>query len=494
MNVKRKVGIANCIAYGVGDMYGGGAFFLISTFSMYFFINVAGLSPFLAGLIPGLGKVWDAVSDPLMGYISDRTKSRFGRRRVYFLVAIVPVFATFALLWVPSPFQGQLATFAFYFIAYLLFYTVTTMTMVPYSALCAEMTEDFAERNRLSGTRMVFSVLATMIVAIFAERIIKSSADPAAGHLAMGLVFAVLYALPWIFVFFGTWELPSRAAAEDEETGPLAVFRNFGTIFRNRSFRVHILMYIAAYTSMDVVMAWLKFYLNDVLQKPGILSTGLAVMIVCEMVMLPAYVALANRKSHGTALITGFAVWFVGMGVFAFHTPETSNTVILLNCALIGAGLSAAVSIPWSILPFVTDVDTLITGKRRAGTYAGAMTLIRKLIQGLLVLPTLGLVLTLIEYRPATGPETVVQTAKTLGLMKLFFIATPMVCIALGIVASLRLAINKKTHRIMMEEIGRLEKGGRKEDAAAETKEICERLSGHPYESLMPGQGDDHRA
>ncbi|HQL32094.1 MAG TPA: MFS transporter, partial [Treponemataceae bacterium] len=124
MNVKRKVGIANCIAYGVGDMYGGGAFFLISTFSMYFFINVAGLSPFLAGLIPGLGKVWDAVSDPLMGYISDRTKSRFGRRRVYFLVAIVPVFATFALLWVPSPFQGQLATFAFYFIAYLLFYTV----------------------------------------------------------------------------------------------------------------------------------------------------------------------------------------------------------------------------------------------------------------------------------------------------------------------------------------------------------------------------------
>ncbi|HQL33335.1 MAG TPA: hypothetical protein PK969_08775, partial [Treponemataceae bacterium] len=92
------------------------------------------------------------------------------------------------------------------------------------------------------------------------------------------------------------------------------------------------------------------------------------------------------------------------------------------------------------------------------------------------------------------GPETVVQTAKTLGLMKLFFIATPMVCIALGIVASMRLAINKKTHRIMMEEIGRLEKGGRKEDAAAETKEICERLSGHPYESLMPGQGDDHRA
>jgi len=360
------------------------------------------------------------------------------------------------------------------------------MTMVPYSALCAEMTEDFAERNRLSGTRMIFSVLATMIVAVFAERIIKSSADPAVGHLSMGLVFAVIFAVPWILVFLGTWEMPSRQAVGDEDSGALAVFKNFGTIFRNKSFRTHILMYIAAYTSMDVVMAWLKFYLNDVLRKPGILSSGLAVMILCELAMLPAYVALANKKSHGTALIAGFAVWFAGMGIFALHTPETPNPMILVNCALIGAGLSAAVSIPWSILPFVTDVDTLITGKRRAGTYAGAMTLIRKLIQGLLVLPMLGLVLTLIEYRPATGAEQVVQTAKTLAAMKFMFIATPMLFIVIGIAASTRFRINKKTHRIMINEISRLENGGSKTDVPEETKEVCERLSGHPYKELMP--------
>lgn len=100
---------------------------------MYFFINVAGLSPLLAGLIPGLGKVWDAVSDPWVGYISDNTKSKFGRRRVYFLFAIIPILISSTLIWLPVHFDNQLYTFILYFIAYLFFYTVSTMTMVPYS-------------------------------------------------------------------------------------------------------------------------------------------------------------------------------------------------------------------------------------------------------------------------------------------------------------------------------------------------------------------------
>lgn len=484
----RKVRFINQLAYGIGDIYGGGSFFLISTFSMFFFINVAGLSPMLAGLIPGLGKIWDAVSDPWMGYITDNTKSRFGRRRVYFLAAIIPIVISSTLIWLPVRFDNQFYTFLFYFFAYLFFYTVSTMTMVPYSALCAEMSTDFAERNRLSGTRMIFSVFSTMAVALFAERIIRSMDDPGMGHLYMGFVFACLFALPWIFVFLGTWELPVKKTVGDEAGG---IFGNFGTIFRNRSFRVHIVMYIAAYSTMDIVMAWLKFYLTDYLGKPGILSMGLAILILTELVMLPLYIMLANRKGHGAALVTGLSVWGVAMILFAFHTPATPSPVILANCCLIGAGLSAAVVMPWSMLPFVTDVDTLITGKHRAGTYAGAMTLIRKLIQGAFVLPLLGLLLTLISYRTPDAEEirskaVILQSPGTLQAMKFLFIGMPLVMIAVGIAASFFFRINKSTHAVMMGEIRRLDAGGKRENVDPAVRAVCETLSGHSYGDLYP--------
>jgi len=362
------------------------------------------------------------------------------------------------------------------------------MTMVPYSALCTEMSEDFKERNRLSGTRMVFSVFSTMAVALFAEKIIKTQSDPGLGHLYMGMVFACLFAVPWLFVFLGTWELPVKKVNNEETLG---IFRNFKTIFQNKSFRIHIIMYIAAYSTMDIVMAWLKFYLTDYLGKPGLLSLGLTILIITELLMLPLYIMLANWKSHGVALITGLSIWGVAMILFSMHTSETSNFLILANCFLIGVGLSAAVVMPWSMLPFVTDVDTLITGKHRAGTYAGAMTLIRKLIQGGFVLPLLGLVLTLIGYQTPNAAQIqnkdlIIQSATTLSWMKSLFILMPLAMIVLGIVASTFFRINKKSHGLMMAELARLDSGGKRSDVDPKVKAVCEQLSGKVYENLYP--------
>src|SRR6056297_496290 len=109
---ERELKTRNYLAYGLGDLYGGGSFFIISTFSMYFLITVVGLNPVLAGLIPGLGKVWDSISDPLMGYLTDNTRSRFGRRRVFFLIGIIPIVITFTLIWVPSPFPASWPSFS----------------------------------------------------------------------------------------------------------------------------------------------------------------------------------------------------------------------------------------------------------------------------------------------------------------------------------------------------------------------------------------------
>lgn len=158
----KEIKTQNIIFYGMGDLYGGGAFFVIGTLFLIFLTDVIGLTPAKAGLVLVLGKSWDAISDPLMGYISDHTRSRFGRRRVYFLIGIIPIALSFFLLWYPAEFNSETFLFLYYVFAYIFFSTIFTMVMVPYSALNAEMTENYQIRTRLSASKMLFSQFSSV--------------------------------------------------------------------------------------------------------------------------------------------------------------------------------------------------------------------------------------------------------------------------------------------------------------------------------------------
>lgn len=482
---ERELKPFNYISYGLGDLYGGGSFFIISTFSMYFLVTVVGLNPALAGLIPGLGKVWDSISDPLMGYITDNTKSKHGRRRVFFLIGVLPIIVTFTLIWVPFDAGGQFAKFLYYFFAYLFFYTCSTMVLVPYSALSAEMTLDFSKRNRLTGTRMIFSMIATLTAGVVAQPLIDAFGDQRTGHLVMGIFFGLFFALPYLLVFRGTWELPVAKKTPQKD---LNIFRNFSSIFQNRSFQYHILMYICAYAGMDVLMAWLKFYLIDYLQRPGFVTIGLGTILITQIVALPVYVKIANKKGHGTAYRIGLSIWAVAIALMGFQAPGSSTILLVLNCFLIGAGMSAGVLIPFQLLPFVADVDELITSEHRAGTYAGAMTLMRKLIQGALVLPLMGLLLELIGYQAHPADVVVTQGPETLMWLRILFIGSPFLLAVTGALISTKFPITPENHAVLRREINRLRTGGRKEDVDPQTKQVCEHLSGLKYEELYSTQ------
>jgi oligogalacturonide transporter len=415
---ERPVTLKNALAYGIGDLYGGGSFFLVGSLAMFYLVAIVGLDPVWAGLVPGLGKIWDAVSDPLMGYLSDRSRSRFGRRRVYFLIGILPVALSFMLVWLPvrswfpEVFATNDAIFIYYFAAFLIFYTVLTMVMVPYSALAAEMTTDFRARNKLTSTRMFFSLVSSTIAGSLGQPIVNLFDDPSQGFMAMGIAFGIFFAMPWLFVYLGTWELP-RLHHEGEISA--SVFRNFGSIFRNRSFRVHLLMYVSAYAAMDIILGWMLFYLTDCLGRPGLFALLLPVLVITEVLCVPVYTYISNRFGHARAFVIGLSLWGAGMACIALQGPSTPTGYLVMNIVLIGSGLSAGVIIPYNILPFVTDVDELITRKKRAGTYAGAMTLVRKLVQGALVFPLLGVMLTAIGYR-TPGPAAI-AVGKAAGQM-----------------------------------------------------------------------------
>ncbi|HEY9055451.1 MAG TPA: MFS transporter [Rectinemataceae bacterium] len=471
---ERPVLTRNVIGYGIGDIYGGGAFLIVGMLFMFFLTEVVGMKPALAGIMFGVGKIWDGITDPLMGYLSDRTKSKRGRRRVYFLYGIVPVAVSFAMLWIPIRSGSQAVLFIYYLLAYVLLDAALTMVMTPYSALPAEMSSDFRVRNRLSTSRLVFSGLSSLIAAIVPKMIIDAfPSDPGKGHLVMGVVFGIIFALPWIFVYKSTWEDESRRVPEAEEN----LFRAFGTIFRNRAFRIQFSMYVFAYTAMDVLMALFTYYLSYYLGRPGLYSIAMGTLMVVQLAMMPLYTAIANKRGQGLAYILGLAIWALGMILTRGLGAQSSVVAVAAVCALIGSGTSAGVLMPYAILPFVIDVDELITGEQRSGVYAGAMTLLRKIVQGLLALPAIGFMLQGIGFKPGEA-----QPPETLAKFFAFFIGVPVALIVFGIASATRYRITPKTHALLKAELARLRAGGAKEAVAAETRATCELLSGQPWE------------
>lgn len=474
---ERPVKTRNLIAYGVGDLFGGGSFLIIGMLYMYFLTEVVGLSPIRAGLVFLIGKGWDGISDPLMGWLSDRTRSRFGRRRVYFLVGIIPIAVAFILMWIPLSSTGQGALFAYYSLAYIFFSTVYTMVMVPYAALNADMSTDYKVRARMSGSRMAFSGVAAVLGGTLPSMIIKRFPDNlSAGYLVMAIGFGILFALPFIAVFFGTWELPVVREEKKERKG---IFRQFFAVLKNRSFRWHILMYIFAYSSMDVLMALFAYFLTYYLKMPGAYPIAMGALLLTQIGMLPVYVTLGNRWGKARAYILGMSLWLIGMALSLTLGPDSSVIALALVCMTIGTGTSAAVLIPWAILPSVIDVDELMSGEKRSGVYAGAMTLARKLIQGLIAMPLIGVVLQGIGFVSKAD-----QSPETLQGLRIFFFIGPMIMIVLGILVASRFRITPLTHQVLSDEIERLRKGGSPDDVTEDTRKICEELTGNRYNDL----------
>ncbi|MDC7241181.1 MAG: MFS transporter, partial [Spirochaetales bacterium] len=314
----RKIKLRNYIAYGAGDLYGGGAFFIVTTFSMFYLVNVVGMNPILAGLIPALGKIWDAVSDPLMGYIADNTRdNRYGRRRVWFLISILPIALSFTLIWFPAGFHSQVGKFVFYLFAYIFFFTVATVSYVPYAALSAEMTYDRGERNTLNGVRILFSFIATLIAGVAVKPIIDGFGGTAKGYLIMGIVFGLIFALPWVTLYFGTWELPQPVREKEK----VHFFRNFLSMFENKSCRIHVAMYVCSFGTMDVFMAWIMFYFIDYLKMSPFFVIAQGALLITMMLVLPLYVKIANTRGHGTSYMIGMAIFFIGMIAMGFLPP-----------------------------------------------------------------------------------------------------------------------------------------------------------------------------
>jgi len=239
-------------------------------------------------------------------------------------------------------------------------------------------------------------------------------------------------------------------------------------------------MYVSAYTAMDVLLALFTYYLTYYMGRPGLYSVAMGSLMIAQLATMPLYTMLANKKSKSLAYMIGLSIWTIGMVLTALLRPEAPALSIALVCAFIGMGTSAGVLIPYMILPFVIDVDELITGRQRSGVYAGAMTLMRKLVQGAIALPAIGFMLQGIGFIPNSA-----QSSDTLTKFFTFFIGAPAVLLLLGIWSATRFRINPRTHATLEAELVRLRAGGDPKEVTPETKRICELLTGQDYGTCL---------
>jgi glycoside/pentoside/hexuronide:cation symporter, GPH family len=410
-----RLPLSTKLAFGAGDLGPAIVTAINGFFLLNFLVNVAGVRPAVAGLIFGIIKIWDAVNDPLIGWLSDRTVSRFGRRRPWLLFGAIPFGLAFYLHWLVPP-LGDSGKFFYYLVVGLLLDTAWTAVLVPYTALTPELTQDYDERTSLTSVRLSFSVVGGVLAAFFHTQIVGAFPDAMTGNAVSAAVWAVVITVPWFITFAGTRQAASAASPAASPSAPqLGFVAGLRLVFRNRAFVLVALVYLLSWLALQLVQTNLLFYVNDWI---GLDLSAFGYLLLAiqfsSLVWVLIWARVSERIGKQGVYYLGATVFIlVEIGLF-FVRPGQTGLVYAL-AVLAGVGIAVVYLVPWSMLPDVVEMDELETGQRREGVYYGFFAFLQKL--GLSAgLALSGLMLDLAGYIPqaAAQPPSVLLTLRLL--------------------------------------------------------------------------------
>ena len=490
--VTRPVRLHNYLAYGSNDVLGAGSMAVISGWVLIFYTQFCGLSAGQAATIFAVARILDAFASPMIGYISDHfggtwLGQRFGRRR-FFILAAIPLLPSFALMWLPG--QG----FWYYLVSYVLFELVYAMEIIPFETLAAEMSSDYRTKAKFAGSRILFgqasAILAGFLPLWLIEALGRDSADT---FFYMGIIFAILFMATAGLLYAFSWDrhLPAEAAAA-ARAGPRAaggpgqalkaLYRNLFSTMRIRAFRLHLGMYLGGYISQDIFNAAFTFFVIFALAGSTAIASGLlGTMYIVQFVAVIIAINLALRASPSRAYQVAAADFAVGalalVGLWLLGVPATSPW-IWLPIILSGLGRGALNYIPWATYNYMADVDEIVTGQRREGSFAGVMTFVRKATQAAAV-AGVGFIMQAGGF--VSGAQ--VQSDQAILTMALLLGIGTVGCLSAGIYISTRFRLSPATHDILMHEIEHLRSGARTPSTPA-AGAVVEDLSGWRYDQL----------
>lgn len=490
MNKKNKNAVSARFAYGMADIYGGGAFVIISTFFTVFLTKALGMPTALAGTIPLIGKVWDAVTDPIMGNIADRTRSKFGAKRFYILLGSIISAITFALMWIPLKGGSMGAIYAFYVLMYMLFSTGFTIVMVPYNGLLPDMVEDYTLRAKFSTVRTVCSTFGAILAGLIPTLLVKDNTN-ALQYTNVAIFFSVLFAVAILITFFGTWEKEK----EPVKTPISESFTQSFTVYKSRSFRLFIAIFLCGQGAADFVTGLAIYYVDDVLNAygGGRFTILMGVLLIAQFLGTIIFSFVMPKTTKKFPIIVSFPVrivatlclYFVsveGAAMIRVLGPVTLFHVMLFISFIVGIGMAASSTSIYALLTDMADVDELITSVSRPGTVSGMATFIRKIATGLSS-TVIGVLLSIVGYDEVAAKAGLRQSAAVQSGITHLYIWLPIALMVLTIIFTVKFPLKKEQFEVIKRDIAR-RKGEDTSVATDEEKAVCEQITGIDYDKL----------
>jgi GPH family glycoside/pentoside/hexuronide:cation symporter len=354
------------VGYAIGDFGLSIAYFAVGFFFLYYLTDVVGLSASLAGTVVLVGKLWDGVNDPLVGVLSDRTRSRWGRKRVYLIYGAIPFALSFALLWRLPIGAPVAATFAWACAAILLFATAYSLVAVPYMALVPVMTDDYDERTQVIGFRAMLSAAGTIAGGTIA--LLVSGADGVASSLrSMSLGFALACGAAILVAAVSVRGVERRGSA------PIArvPLRRYVALAREHNVATLLGFKLLGAVATGALTAALPYFAEHVIGDTAVASYSLAIYTVAAAALIPLIHRLTLRfdKRHLLAATNGAAV--LVLCVIAFLLQTDAVVPFLVGSGLLGAALSAYLLIPPSLVPDLVEWYAFERGERHESVFFG---------------------------------------------------------------------------------------------------------------------------
>ncbi|MGZ9226723.1 MAG: MFS transporter [Anaerolineales bacterium] len=418
------------LLYGSGDWGISSIGMMRSIFYAIYLTDVVGIEPRLASFGALVGIVWDAINDPLIGILSDRLHTRWGRRRPFLLWFAIPFGLSFIILWSAPDWESQTALLIYVTLSFMLADTLQTLISVPFLSLTPELTPHYDERTTLTSFRSFFQLLGALSVVIAAPAIVDlvmaSGGTQQQGFVLVGAIFGSIGAIPLLLLGIFV-----RETSTPEQQQSLPLRKTLSMAWENIPFRFAVGMHMLNWSAVDMVAITFPYFLlywiaqGDLLASIDVFGFELAyesaffgiLMSVC-ILFVPFWLWLSKIRNKREAYMLGMTFWVtVALLIYTIQPGQTGY--LLLIAALAGIGVSAAYVLPDSMFADVIEWDELRTRRRQEGIFYGIRTLIRKLTGALVIFITLQALGWAGYQSPPEGVTQFVQPDSALKMIRL---------------------------------------------------------------------------
>ncbi|WJV63263.1 MFS transporter [Pectobacteriaceae bacterium CE70] len=484
--MSKPISFKHTFCYGSANLLGSGALAISGAWLLYFYTTFCGLTLVQAASIFSVASIIDAISNPVMGYISDnfyntRLGQMFGRRRFFILLGI-PLVLVYPMLWMHG------FGFWYYLATYVLFELIYTSIMVPYETLATEMTSDFKMRSKLTGSKAIFGKVANFLGAFIPGQFIliygKDSATP---FFYTGLVYGAIMCVAMVSLYLTSWERPISEIVHENTTSLWNALKklsvDMASTFRLRIFRKHMGMYLFGFGAEWLfASAFTYFIVFGLKQNTALVSQLSSFSSIMQLISTAAFIGICVKMGFARPFRLALTVVIVCVIAYAAlyfaNWSHTATIAVLFGItAIFGLSTGGIYYIPWTVYTFLADVDEVLTGRRREGIYAGAMTFAGKMIRSVIVF-VMGW--TLSQFGFVSGQSTQPESA-VLAIIGVFSLGVTGLAI-IAIYYTTQMKLDRKNHAILLEEIARIKAGGAIADIPAEARVVAEELTGWKYE------------